>query len=95
MTVSRRLSYHKSNGAIQKHFVQIHGRNPTREELVENTKVRYIVPDRRRLETLESLLIKYEDPEINKQDTGKQRILKLYTRGKLLSIPIKRNFILF
>ena len=79
MTVSRRLSYHKSNGAIEKHYVQVHGRKPTREELVNNTKVRYIVPDRRRLETLESLLIKYEDPEINKQDTGIKRILKLYS----------------
>ena len=78
MFVTRRLSYHKSNGAIQKHSQAKHGRNPTREELVENTKVRYIVPDKRRLETLEALIIKHEDPEINKQDTGRTRILKLY-----------------
>ena len=62
MTVSRRLSYHKSNGAMAKHSQQKHGRKLNRAELVENTKIRYIMPDRRRLQTLEALLIKYEDP---------------------------------
>ena len=78
MTVSRRLSYHKSNGAIAQHSLQIHGRQVTRVELVNNTEIRYIIPDRRRLETLESLLMKYEVPEINKQDTEIKRTLHLY-----------------
>ena len=78
MTVSRRLSYHKSNGAITTHSLKEHGRKVTREELVENTVIRYIIPDRRRLETLEALLIKHESPEVNKQDTGIKRTLHLY-----------------
>ena len=52
--------------------------NITRAEIVEMTKARYYERDVRRLEILEALIIRCEDPEINKQDTGKCRALKLY-----------------
>ena len=42
------------------------------------TKARYYIRDVRRLEILEALIIRLEDPEINKQDTGKVRFLKLH-----------------
>ena len=42
------------------------------------TKARYYQSDFRRLEILEALIIQREDPEINRQDTGKVRILKLH-----------------
>ena len=77
-TLSRRLSYHLQNGAIKNHVLQEHNRNITREEIVSMTKVRYYENDIRRLEILEALTIRFEDPDINKQDTGKKRVLKLY-----------------
>ena len=41
------------------------------------TKARYYMSDVRKLEILEALIIRLEDPELNKQDTGKVRFLKL------------------
>lgn len=77
-TLSRRLTYHLQNGAIKKHCEDMHGRKPTRNEIVEMTKTRYYENDTHRLETLEALIIRFEEPVINRQDTGKKKILKLY-----------------
>jgi len=72
------LSYHLQNGAILKPAQQKHLRKLTREEIVSMTKARYYENDINRLEILEALVIRFEDPVINLQDTGKKRILKLY-----------------
>ena len=77
-SLSRRLSMHLQNGAIREHFEQVHGRKITRNEIVDNTVIRYIERDKRRLLILESLLIKFEFPTINLQITGNQRVLKLF-----------------
>ena len=77
-TLSRRLTFHLQNGAIRKHFESCHGRNITRAEIVDMTKARCYQRDVRRLEILEALIIQREDPEINRQDTGSVRILKLH-----------------
>ena len=77
-TISRRLSYHLSNGAIQSHFLQKHGRKISRTEIVEWTKIRVCERDTNRLEIWESLIILQEDPMLNRQDTGKKRILNVY-----------------
>ena len=77
-TISRRLTLHLQNGAIKIHCEEKHGRKPTRKEIVEMTKARYYESDIQRLETLEALIIRFEEPVINRQDTGKKKILKLY-----------------
>ena len=77
-TLSRRLSLHLQKGAILKHCQSEHGRSITRDEIVSMTRARYYVSDVRRLEILEALIIRLEDPEVNKQDTGKVRFLKLH-----------------
>lgn len=77
-TISRRLSLHLSNGAIQSHFLEIHGRKISRNEIVERTKIRACESDTNRLEIWESLIILQEDPMLNRQDTGKKRILNVY-----------------
>ena len=41
-------------------------------------KARYYEREVHRLEILEALIIRFEDPELNKQDTGKRKILKLF-----------------
>ena len=77
-TLSRRLSYHLQKGAILQHCHDIHGHKMTRKEIEEGISFRYKECNFNRLEILESLIITEEDPFLNKQDTGKKRILKLY-----------------
>ena len=86
-TKSRRLSYHLQNGSIKNHFLEKHQRRITREEIVTWTSSRYCERDTRRLEFLESLIIRFEDPELNKQDTGKRRILRLFGSTVLTTSP--------
>ena len=81
-TLSRRLTLHLQNGAIKKHCMEIHGRKPTRDEIVQMTKARYYEQDFQRLETLEALIIKSEEPVINRQDTGKIKILRLFGNSR-------------
>ena len=76
--LSRRLTLHLQKGAIRTHCEEVHGRKPTRKELEEMTKARYYENDVQRLETLEALIIRFEEPVINRQGTGKKKILKLY-----------------
>ena len=77
-TLSRRLSVHLQVGAIRHHFDNKHDTRITRKEILNFTRIRYKMRDTNRLEILEALIINTEDPEINRQDTGKIRILKLY-----------------
>ena len=77
-TLSRRLSYHLTNGAIQKHNIQEHGKKISRKEIVENTKIRNKLSDSKRLQILEALIINVEKPYLNRQDTGKIRTLYLF-----------------
>ena len=76
--LTRRLSYHLQSGAIRKHFEQKHTCRVTRQEIVDWTKIRYFERDVNRLEILESLIIIHEDPALNRQDTGKPRLLCVY-----------------
>ena len=68
----------KLNGAILKHSVNQHREKITRKKAEESLKVRYRENHQERLEILEALMIMFEKPEINKQDTGKARILTLF-----------------
>ena len=44
-------------------------------------KARYYLNDIQRLETLEALIIMFEEPALNRQDTGKKKVLKLFGTG--------------
>ena len=50
----------------------------TRKEIEGGVSIRYKERNANRLSILESLIIMEEDPIINRQDTGRQRTLKLY-----------------
>ena len=45
-------------------------------------KARYYQSNYRRLETLEALIILQEDPVINRQDTGRTKVLELFGTGQ-------------
>ena len=81
-TKSRRLTYHLQNGAIKNHAQSEHGRKISRKEIEEMTRTRCYQNDIRRLEILEALIIHFEKPVINQQDTGKKKVLKLYGIGR-------------
>ena len=53
----------------------------TRKEIEMYTSIEYVERDVNRLEILEALIINAGNYEINRQDTGKKRILKLYGDG--------------
>ena len=89
-TLSRRLTYHLQNGAIKNHCITVHGRKITRKEIVEMTKARYYQNDYQRLEILEALIIFFEDPVINRQETGQKKVLKLYGTSRALNQSITR-----
>ena len=72
------MSLHLQNGAIVKHLDDNHTTKITRKEFEYWTKTRYIERDVNRLFILEALIIQFEDPVVNRQDTGKKRTLKLY-----------------
>ena len=59
-------------------FFQEHGDNVTRQQIVDNTRIRFTEHDVHRLKVLEALVIKFESPVLNIQETGQTRILKLY-----------------
>ena len=76
-TLSRRLTMHLQNGAIRKHYEITHDRVPTRKILEENTKIIHRNNDKYRLLIMEAILIRDKNPDINRQDTGLIRTLKL------------------
>ena len=71
-------AYYLKKDAIKQHFLDVHGRKVTRKEIVDMKKAQYYQSDFQRLEILKALIILFEDPLINRQDTGKKKILKLY-----------------
>ena len=88
-TVSKRLSFHLQTGAILKHSIESHGRKIDRKTAEQCLKIRYKENNQERLEILEAIMIMVEKPEINKQDTGKKRILKLF-QWQLSPPPVSR-----
>ena len=78
-TLSRRLTMHLTNGAIKEHQLARHQSNLTRDNVVGNTKTLRKHGDTIRLFIHEALLIKFRDPNLNRQDTGNTRTLQLYS----------------
>ena len=60
------------------HSINNHGNKIDRNSIVENTRVRYREQDQNRLEILEAILILFDKPELNRQDTGIKRKLSLF-----------------
>ena len=66
-TLSKRLTFHKQNGEIQKHMKLQHGRDVTRSDLAENTRILSRESNRKRLKVLEAVFIQKRRPSINIQ----------------------------
>jgi hypothetical protein len=77
-TLSRRITGHLQDGAPKKHSQDTHDTKLTRDDMVTNTKIIYRASDSIRLKIAESLLIRWNSPIINRQDTGFARTLRLF-----------------
>jgi len=70
---------HAQNGSILKHLADQHGiQKPSRKQLVDNVKVLKSNPDRRNLIYSEAMLIKDLKPQLNAQNEGCERLLKIF-----------------
>ena len=78
-TLSRRLTMHRQNGSILKHFTDVHDRKPTRDELIENTTIIGREVTKYRLAVKEALIILNTEPSLNIQFDNFSTILKLYS----------------
>ena len=76
-TLSRRLTYHKQNGELEKHMREVHQKRITREDLVDNTKIIHYETRPKRLRVLEAVYIHILKPKINIQREH-ERILTLH-----------------
>ena len=73
-TLSRRLTFHLSNGAIKQHLLSEHGTAITRKMLEENTEIIDTCKDARRLPIAEALYIKENTPKLNRQHEDLQAL---------------------
>ena len=78
-TLSRRLTLHLQDGAIQRHFMDCHEMRISRSCIVENTHILKKIRDFNRLMICEALLIDLRKSQINQQDTGRIRTLHLFS----------------
>ena len=66
-SVSRRLTMHASEGSIRKHMIQTHNKTPSRQDLVNNTKILKQCNNSKKLHILERVYITQDTPIINIQ----------------------------
>ena len=83
-TLSRRLTMHLQTGGPKNHCRDSHSTQLTRSMLEEGTSILRREQDENRLRIMEALLIQKENPTINRQTTGQDRTLKLYSLPLIL-----------
>ena len=66
-TLSRRLTYHKQNGELERHMRETHGTRITRQDLVDNTEIIHYERKTKRLRVLEAVHIHVLKPRMNIQ----------------------------
>ena len=78
--LTRRITMHMQtmSSAIMKHYIDEHDRKPMRKEIVDSTKVVKRYDNYQRLSISEALLIKRENPILNRQDMDYSKVLKLF-----------------
>ena len=86
MRLTRRLSYHLSNGAPKNHTQKMHKVKLERAHLEENTEIIATCNDKRRLEIIEALFIKELNPNLNCQKTDLQALPSMKKISHLASL---------
>ena len=79
-TVSKRLTYHLQQGSMKEHVRQSHGKELTRKDLKNNTRVVMKLSDKTRAQVYEALTIVKLKPDVNSQRYNFLNPLRLYSR---------------
>ena len=77
-TVKVRMQQHYTSGAIRKHYEEEHKIRPTKENILENTKIIRKGKNKEDLMLMEALYIKNYRPIINRKDEGLVKTLKIF-----------------
>ena len=76
--LSNRLNNHTYKGSIREHFSTHHNSLPTKQQLIDNTKIKAQADTKYKLLIKEALLIQKHNPVINRQFDSFPNILKLH-----------------
>ena len=76
--LSNRLKNHTYNGSIKQHFITQDNSLPSKQQLIDNTKIIAQADTKYKLLIKEALLIQKHNPAINKQFDSFPNILKLH-----------------
>lgn len=85
--LSRRLSYHLSQGGPKRHLLQEHNIPISRTILEENTEIMDQAQDKNRLLYLEALYIKRDNPAINTQQEAPTALPSIKPFRRITQIP--------
>ena len=66
-TLKERMKKHRNAGAINEYYTSVHDRRPTVPELLENTTIIHLEPERKRLAVAEAVSIALRRPTLNVQ----------------------------
>lgn len=78
-TVTERFKMHTQNGSIKKHILDAHSQSKvTRQELINCTTILRSCNTKRQLIMTEAVLIKELQPDLNSQEEGCDRLLKIF-----------------
>ena len=77
-TIKKRMTMHAQHGSIKEHHLEVHDNKITTADIIANIKVIYRSQERQDLYIAEALFIKDENPIINSQKEGENRILKIF-----------------
>ena len=77
-TLTERMRQHTQHGAIKSHTSNTHASKLTTEMAVTDTEILKRIPNKQELIITEALLIKEEDPPLNRQNEGEVRVLKIF-----------------
>ena len=83
--LNNRMINHSYKGSIKQHFITQHNIQPTKEQLIENTKIIAHADTKYKLLIKEALLIQKHNPLINKQFDTFPNILKLHVHRRPVS----------
>ena len=77
-TLPVRFYSHVQHGSIQKHNREKHNSKLYTQQLLENTKILHKNQSTVELKIAEALLIKHNNPTLNAQDEGNERVLHIF-----------------
>ena len=86
-TLRKRLLAHRNNGAIHQHFVDVHDKKPSLQELIDNTEIIHRESNYGRILITEAVSIVLQKPTLNIQQEADQILPSSRGRRGIRRIP--------